>query len=166
MNKTHNLINNLKSIDFTSEFIKKEFEITINDWKSYNLFKNTFWRSILSYSFHDNFVKYLKLGKTFKNSENGIYDFIISGYSFGNYDDDGLSFDPEHGIMYLNINKHEIFCYYKTSKGGCPTCGFISDSDDDNINDTILYMSNNIEDLVNNCMTEREINEIYDTILF
>jgi hypothetical protein len=61
--------------------------------------------------------------------------------------------------MILNVENVEIMCYYKIDPGGCPTCGY--DTEIGNPTLVELYMSNNIDDLVNYCMSTSEVNDAY-----
>lgn len=157
------LANKIKELDF--EMFKGRFEEgTIDSWKTDEQFhKDIVWKDVIKYSFHDNITKNLKLGNKIKNSPNVIYDFIISGYSFGEYIDDIGSewYNSDHGIMILKVDGFDVYCYYKTTPGGCPSCGLKFDENDKGY--TELYMTYDIDNIVLGCMNEREINYTLDT---
>ena len=153
------LANKLQDIDFNKN--KDEFiNYTIKKWKHNKIFTDVVWKDIIKYSFHDNITRTLKLGQKFKDSNDGIYDFIISGYCFGDFiNDDGETYGYEsiHGLMLLKVDNFDLYCYYKTSPGGCPTCGFKLDDERDK-QFMELNITYDIDNIVVSCMSEREVN--------
>jgi hypothetical protein len=115
--------------------------------------KNVIWKDIIKYSIHSTSLQDLKLEKLFNESTNGMYDYIISGQTYGELDDGYYSkTESECGIMLLSVNELRIYCYYKIDMGGCPTCGF--GMEEGNPTDISLYMAETIEDLITYCMSE------------
>lgn len=158
------LINEITKINFNSPKIKNYFiknSIEDNFKRTWGVFDKVYWKDIIKYSICSSACKDYKLGKLFKQSPNGIYDFIVGGYSFDSLRFDEESYRPyasEHGIMVLNIHNLDIYCYYKIDMGGCPTCGLgIQYSHPYYL---VLYMSFSIDGLVQYCMSEFERNEI------
>ena len=79
------LINKLKRINFKDETIKTEFFEKNIDYKfktSWGVFDNVCWKDIIKYSLGSEYYQHYQLGKLFKSSTNGIYDFIDGGFSF------------------------------------------------------------------------------------
>ena len=129
------------------------------------MFNNVCWKDIIKYSLGSEYYNSYQLGKLFKLSNNGIYDFIVSGVSF-----DGLPYsedisylirESQHGIIILKIANEIIFCYYKINMGGCGSCGLGMKYGKPN--EVSLYMSEDIESIVKYCMSvvERECAKNY-----
>lgn len=158
------IINSLKLINFDEEQIKNEFKEHIDSvWKErWLLFDNVIWRYVIEYCLiNSEHCKTIKLGKLFKNSNNGIYDYIKSGISLGQIriNDDILRQDSDQGLIVLDINSKEIFCYYKIDMGGCPTCGY---DFVEGVPDLLeLYFCDNKYDLIEYCITEYDRVAIY-----
>ena len=155
MSQIENTIQKLKKINFDSQSIKTYFlEHSVKKFKEdWSVFKNVIWKDIIKYSIHSNSLQSLKLGKLFKESTNGIYDYIISGQNYGELVDGHYSkAESECGIMLLIVNELRIYCYYKIDMGGCPTCGF--GMEEGNPTDITLYMAETIEDLITYCMSD------------
>lgn len=159
------LANKIKEIEF-NDFVKSFEDRVIYFWKADKQFHaNTVWTHIIKYSFHDNITRTLKLGKKFKNSQNGLYDFIVSGYSFGDYkceDGECYGYRSLHGIMTLKVDDFDLYCYYKSSPGGCPSCGMKMDDDRD-ISFTELYMTYDIDNIVLGCMSDWDVKYTLNT---
>ena len=163
-NLINSLIYEIKNINFKTSEIKNNFiedSVEYTFKKFWGVFDKVSWKDIIKYSICSTDCKYYKLGKLFKQSPNGIYDFIVSGYSFGpinNSDNYYGSTGSEHGIMILNVHDIDIYCYYKIDMGGCPTCGYdIVYSEPEYVE---LYMSFTIDGLVEYCISEFHRNQI------
>ena len=157
------LINTIKQLDFKDVKIKTIFferQIEYYFKQCWGVFDNDYvcWKDIIKYSLGSEYYKAYQLGKLFKSSPNGIYDFIDSGVSFYGlpYSENiyYLTEQSQHGIIVLNIASETIYCYYKINMGGCDTCGLgmIYGKPDE----ATLYMSEDIESIVKYCMSEVE----------
>lgn len=157
MSNIERLIKELKKIDFEEKPLKEHFFGQTIKWifKELSIFENVIWKDIIKYSLNSE-LKDLKLGQTFKDSPNGMYDYIMSGYSFGQLNNGDYNVvNSDYGIMVLKIHDNNIYCYYKIDAGGCPTCGYYYDNEEP-ITDKSLYMSETIEDIVKYCMSDFE----------
>lgn len=150
------VINLLKSINYHDKFRLNDVTRKMyNYFKEYDVFKNIKWNEVIKYSLNANNIRSMKLGKIFKSSENSIYKYIVSGLCANDYNDYyHQTYCAQHGIMLLNVNKTFIYCYFKVDPGGCPTCGL--DIEIGNPEEVILYMSNTIDELVIQCMSNSE----------
>lgn len=154
------LVNKIENENFEDKKIKDVFlkEIVETTFKKkWNIFNNVYWRDILKYSLNSPSCKSLKLGQLFKNSPNGIYDFIVSGISFGGIPYNNSPYygarNSQQGIMLLNVNNIRIYCYYKFNMGGCPTCGMDPYKEPVEL---YIYVAENIDGIVNYCMSEKD----------
>jgi hypothetical protein len=116
----------------------------IYELKSLKAFENVFWREIIKYSIRSRFYEHYKLGQRFKNSLNGIYDFIINGISFGclrrqnTTDEDYYDIaETSFGILYLQVDMTIIHCYYKINLSCNPA--FIELSIEETLDDIVNY---------------------------
>lgn len=152
------LIKRLNSINFNDKLYQNAFSNiveTMRDvWKIFNN-DNTTWKDIIHYPIQSS-LRNIKLGKTFNEAKNSIFDFIVGGINFGSITYEKSDYDireSANGVMILNINNQIIYCYYKINMGGCPTCGLDWQNDTPDIE---LYMASNIEETVNYCMSSHE----------
>ena len=146
----------LSSINFENRIeLFKEWTVEYF-FKRYKVFNKVCWKDVIQYSIYSRYYEHYKLGKLFKESINGIYDFIHSGFSFGGLlcsSDVYLTKGTEHGILLLKINGEIIHIYYKIETGACPTCGM---SEGIYYPPAVqLFIADSIEDIVSNCMTLR-----------
>jgi len=168
------LIQKLKCIRFDDKKVKDTFlDFMHNNVKDcWDPFRDVVWKDIIYYSIHFPKNKDLKLGKWFKESQNGIYDFITSGFSFGRlefYETYSYIFNSNHGIMLLKIHDEQLFCYYKINMGGCHTCDYDTGTsmgfDKGYPVHVSLYISTSMDDLVKYCMTKYERKLILKSML-
>ena len=134
-----------KTIDLQDSAIVNKFNEKIAEYKKWDhdIFKDI-WKFIdlpINERFDQNSSSNLDYSSLFQNSTNGIYDFIVSGVSFGSiqhivesYDSFDVCYDSyindnnEHGIILLKIYEELYYAYFKFEGDSCPTCGHGFDS--------------------------------------
>ena len=143
------IIKNVQKLDFT-----QKDDSWLREW---NVFDNINWKKNIRFSLTDSkLCKNIKYGKLFKSSPNGIYDYTTGIVPLGAalYAKNSHIVVSEHGIIVLNINSLQIYCYYWVDMGGCPTCGM--DSGDNGPYEIKLYMCESINGLVTYCISKFE----------
>lgn len=124
----------------------------INKMKDYGIFVNVVYKDIIHFSIKSFLLREYKFGKIFKESPNGIIDFIEHGVVFKNKNAQYYNDAEGFGIFNINTSLGEFYCYYNFNTGGCPSCGFGSEYGKPE--HVVLYISESIEDLVINCMSK------------
>lgn len=161
-NICENLIKKLKQIYFNEKEIKREFcDVVLNTFKQWDCFKNVQWKYVLNYSIDGDYYKGYRLGKVFKNSPNGIFDYIFSGISFGELSygmNDGYIQESDHGIMVLKAFNECMYIYYEINMGGCPCCGMFMETG--NPQSIELHVTGSIENIVKHCMNELTVKDV------
>lgn len=126
-------------------------ECMINRIKHDGIFVNVVYKDIIHFSIKSFQLREYKFGKMFKESPNGIIDFIECGVVFENKNAE-YNVAEGFGIFKIDTSLGEFYCYYNFNTGGCPSCGFGSEYGKPK--HVVLYISESIEDLVMNCMSK------------
>lgn len=124
-------------------------------WKEWGVFDHLLFRDVLRYTLPADYLRHYKLGRQFKASPNGIYDFVAGGVSFGPIDG---SDESDHGVMILQTDVFRLYAYYVIDMGGCPTCGF--GMVPGHPHHVSLCLAESAEDLVRHAMTSRERSDL------
>ena len=142
------LLEKINILNFSSDIEERFFSHIKRDWERFGIIKYVIYKQHLHYPPLSH-LSNLQFGRIFKQSKNGIIDFIKSGIYFHPSD----SAAELRGLLILNVMNNTYFCYYSFDTGACPTCGMWEENDE-SPTQTDFYIADNWEDLFHYCMTD------------